>query len=43
MSTVRVGYRLPIYGDVAQLEEQETENLCVGGSILPISTIFKIK
>ena len=28
----------PIYGDVAQLVEQRTENPCVGGSIPSITT-----
>ena len=30
----------PIYGDVAQLVEQRTENPCVGGSIPSITTLL---
>ena len=30
------------FGDIAQLVEQQTENLCVGGSIPPVATKFRI-
>ena len=42
--TVEEGDRYPLgppsYGDVAQLVEQQTENLCVTGSIPVIATKF---